>query len=289
MSKVLYIKLTKVVPTAGPFTIYDQDDNLIDEDVSRNSLIVGVSYIVDDSVTSVRLVSTGSCFYEKTIQVIPITDLSQFLSTPVDQSTNACIWRHLSNPEIYHSFYGSIAPYVIEYPFAYAYQDEILQNVKDYTKVYKYTQDSHGVSNEPSKIETDDVWFNRAIVYNGQQSSGVLNLVVKPKHDLQAYNSYPIYRSDSKDITFTKSDNFYQFNTFWDVVKDKTQFLFVRTCAPLSIDKEIHQENMDYTYRSFRKSPLRAKDLKIRLTLDNRSDAHLVSQIIYAPTMISYK
>jgi hypothetical protein len=94
---------------------------------------------------------------------------------------------------------------------------------------------------------------------------------------------------DSKTITFTKSDNFYQYNTFWSVVKNKSIPLFIRTCESLSIDKEVNQINMDYGPRSFKKEPLRAKELKIRHILDNRSDVHLVSQFIIAPAQISYK
>jgi hypothetical protein len=155
--------------------------------------------------------------------------------------------------------------------------------------VYKYTKDPHGVSNEPSKIELDDVYFDKAIVYNDQQCSGVLNLVAKPKHNLKAYNLYPIYRSDSKDILYVKSGNEYKFNGFYDVVKDKSQFLFIRTCEPLSVDKTIHQENMTYTNKSFAKAPIRSKFVKLRLTLDSRSDIHVVSQFIISSNMMSYK
>lgn len=100
---------------------------------------------------------------------------------------------------------------------------------------------------------------------------------------------YPIYNVDSKTITFTKNDNFYQYNTFWSLVKNKQQPLFIRTCESLSLDKVVNQENMDYGKRSFKKEPLRAKELKIRHILDNRGDIHLVSQFITAPSQISYK
>jgi hypothetical protein len=46
---------------------------------------------------------------------------------------------------------------------------------------------------------------------------------------------------------------------------------------------------MDYGKRSFKKEPLRAKELKVRHILDNRSDAHLTSQFIVTPAQISYK
>jgi hypothetical protein len=57
----------------------------------------------------------------------------------------------------------------------------------------------------------------------------------------------------------------------------------------LSIDKVVNQVNMDYGKRSFKKEPLRAKDLKVRHILDNSSEAHIVSQFILAPSQISYK
>jgi hypothetical protein len=98
-----------------------------------------------------------------------------------------------------------------------------------------------------------------------------------------------MYNVDSKTITFTKSDNFYQYNTFWGLVKDKTVTLFNSTCESMSIDKVVNQVNMDYSKRSFKKEPLRAKDLKVRHILDDKDDVHLVSQFIYTPAQISYK
>jgi len=216
-----------------------------------------------------------------------LNDCDGFTST--QQSATSCMWRHLKNPEIYNTYYGKTQPYIIEYPFSFKYHDEILQNVKDYTKVYKYLPDEFGVFDDNRKIELDDAWFNKAVLYNNQQSSGTLELVAKPMNNLRDYMKYPIYNTDSKVITYTKSDNFYQYNTFWSLVKDKKELLFTKTCESLSVDKIVNQLNMDYSKRSFKKEPLRAKDLKVRHILDNRSDIHLVSQFIVTPTQISFK
>jgi hypothetical protein len=190
---------------------------------------------------------------------------------------------------IYNTFYGCINPYIIEYPFAYQYYDEILQNVKDYTKAYRYLPGDFGVFDDSRKVETDNQYFNKAVLYNGQQCSGVLELVPKPMNNLKEYMKYPIYNAESKTITFTKSDNFYQYNTFWSLVKNKSIPLFITSCESMSIDKIVNQSNMDYGKRSFKKEPLRAKELKVRHILDNKSDAHLVSQFIFTPAQISYK
>lgn len=288
MAKTIIIKLTSSGPTAGPFTITDEFGNVIATNVSRAELIDGVSYSVGDDVTMVTIASTGKCKNKKTFPVTVVTPLD-LTSKGYKQTMTACIWRHLKNPVVYNYFYGNIEPYIIEYPFAYQYNDQILQSVQDYTKAYRYFADPDGVSDDNRKVETDNLWFNKAILYNGQQSTGVLELVPKPINNLKEYMKYPVYKNDSKVITFTKSDNFYQYNTFWSLVRNKQEPLFVRTCENLSLDKVVNQTNMDYGKRSFKKEPLRAKELKVRHILDNRSDVHLVSQFIYTPSQISYK
>lgn len=289
MSKTIIIKLKKASPRVGPFTITDDQGNVLATGVTLQELIDGVAYTVGDDVKVVTIQSTGKCKVTRNVSVENIVTPTQIVTTTFTISRNSCLWKHLKNPVIYNYFYGNIEPYIIEYPFAYQYQDEILQNVKDYTKAYRYLPDTDLVSDECDKVETDDAWFNKAILYNGQQCTGLLELVPKPLNNLSQYLKYPLYNVDSKTITFTKSDNFYQYNTFWSLLKNKSEPMFIRTCETLSIDKVLNQANMDYGKRSFKKEPLRAKELKVRHILDNRFDAHLVSQFIVAPAQISYK
>lgn len=288
MSKVITIKLTKAGVRTGPFKISDNYGNVLGTNIPRSQVISGITYSVSDDVTVIIIESTGKCKtrLQMSIEELCITDIAAIKFVPTN---TASLWRHLSNTMIYNTFYGNTEPYIIEYPFAYQYFDEILQNVKDYTKVYRYLPIPDGVFNDNAKIETNTVYFNKAILYNGQQSTGMLELAPKPINNLKEYMKYPVYNVDSKTITFTKSDNFYQYNTFWSLVKDKSIPLFVTGCESLSIDKVVNQPNMDYGKRSFKKEPLRAKDLKVRHILDDRSDAHLISQFIITPAQISYK
>lgn len=288
MSKVITIKLTKAGVRTGPFKISDNYGNVLGTNIPRSQVISGITYSVSDDVTVIIIESIGKCKtrLQMPIEELCITDIAAIEFVPTNTPS---LWRHLTNTIIYNTFYGNIEPYVIEYPFAYEYYDEILQNVKDYTKAYRYLPIPDGVFNDNAKIETNTVYFNKAVLYNGQQSSGILELAPKPINNLKEYMKYPVYNAESKTITFTKSDNFYQYNTFWSLVKDKSLPLFVTGCDSLSIDKVVNQPNMDYGKRSFKKEPLRAKDLKVRHILDNRSDAHLISQFIITPAQISYK
>lgn len=286
--KTIFIKLTKAGPTSGPFDIYDQSGNIIDSNVSKKDLVAGVAFIVNNNVIAIKIDSTGDCSYEKIVSVTGIT-IEQYMATAYNEVRTGCIWRHLTNMQLYNSFYGKTEPYVLEYVFSYKYQDEILQNIKDYTKAYVYLPNPDGVFDNNIKIETDTLYFNKTVLYNGQQSSGTLELVAKPLHNMSEYMSYPKFNTNSKTILFTKSDNFYQYNTFWALNKSSQIPMFLTSCESLSVDKIVNDSNMDYGTRSFKKSQLRAKELKIRHILDNSCTTHLVSMFITVPTMISYK
>jgi len=192
------------------------------------------------------------------------------------------IWQHNTTFSLFNNFFGEIAPYTIEYPYYFQGSSEILQNIKDYTRVLEYTD-------ERTYIQTDDTYFNKAILYTPQQCSGLLLLSKKPVNNLSLYSTFPKYNADSKEILYTKSSSFYQFNTFWSLVVDKRQPLFISSCESLSIYKELNQDNMSYSKRSYKKEPLRDKELKVRLTLDNRSDSKFISQFTLAPTQKSIK
>jgi len=288
MSRQIIIKLTKAGPNSGPFDITTEYGDILGTNVSKKTLIRGIGYIVNSNVKIITISSVGKCKLKKSFPLSSFTKVEVAQAT-YTQSQTACLWRHLTNIQLYNNFYGNIEPYIIEYPYSFQYQDEILQNVKDYTKAYQYLPILDGVFNYNTKIETNDKWFNQAILYNGQQSSGLLNLVAKPLNNLQAYNKYPIFNTDSKTITFTKSDNFYQYNTFWATQISSQLPMFNTSCESLSIDKIVNQANMDYSQRSFKKAPLRAKDLKIRHILNSTSDIHLVSQFQVSENQISYK
>jgi hypothetical protein len=287
MSKTVIIKLTKAGNRTGPFNVLDNLGDVLGTNITKDNLIDGYSVQVADAVTTIILQSIGKChtIIEVTIGTATEEEIAAIEFVPTN---TASIWMHLRDTTIYNTYYGNIEPYIIEYPFAFQSNDEILQNVKDYTRAIKYLPSTTGYYNDNASIEING-YFNKAILYNGQQCTGLLNLVPKPMRNLQQYMTYPIYNDDSKTITYAKSDGFYQYNTFWGLVKDKNVPLFNTTCESLSIDKVLNQANMDYGKRSYKKEPIRAKFLKVRHILDNKSDLHLVSGFIVANSEISYK
>ena len=225
MSQTVVIRLTCAGNRTGPFDISDNLGDVLGVGISKQNLIDGYTVSVGNGVTNIIIESVGKCNTRISVSIGTAT-IEELAAINFVECNTASLWRHLTNTTIYNKYYGNIEPYIIEYPFAYQYYDEILQNVKDYTKAYKYLPIPDGVFNDNAQIQTDNQWFNKAIVYNGQQSSGVLELVPKPINNLSEYLKYPIYNEESKTITYTKSDNFYGYNTFWSLVKNKSIPLF---------------------------------------------------------------
>ena len=289
MAKTVIIRLTCSGGRTGPFNVSDNLGTVLGTDITKQNLIDGYTVSVDDSVISISIQSAGKCKTAEIVVPIGTATKEELAALQYNVCNTGSIWRHLTNVIHYNKYYDNVEPYIIEYPFAYQSYDQILQNVKDYSKVYNYLPLVDGVFNDNARIEVDNQWFNKAVLYNGQQSTGILELVPKPINNLKQYLAYPIYNDFSKTITYTKSDNFYQYNTFWGLVKNKSIPLFRTSCESLSVDKLVNQVNMDYGKRSFKKEPLRAKDLKVRHILDNSSQAHIVSQFILTPAQISYK
>jgi hypothetical protein len=289
MSKSVFIKFEVLGNSVtGPFDIKDNLGNTLATNVTKATLVTGATYTAVDAASTITVSTTTGCTLSATVFIESLLQSTINSIVTIYRNTSS-LWKHLTDVTVYNKFYGKIQPYIIEYPFMFKYHDEITQNVKDFTSAYKYLPISDGVFNDNAKIQTDNQYFNKAILYNGQQCSGVLFLVPKPMRNLAAYNSYPQYYPTGKAILVTKSDSFYQYNTFWSVVKNKSLPLFNTSCESLSIDKVINQTNMEYNNMSFRKDPLRAKSLLIRHILDDKSDAHLVSQFMIVPSQVSYK
>lgn len=206
----------------------------------------------------------------------------------------AKLWNHNTRFDKFNNFYGILSPYTIEYPYtyitrsifqttSYKTQDELVQSVKEYANVRKY--ESRDNYYEPDET----IYFNKSWLYNDQQCSGELILVPSKKNDLSARFSYPKYNDFSKEILVTKSDGFYKYNTFWDIVKDNNKSFFNTVNDFTKNNKELKTDNLDYSQRNYKKGLLRSKSLRIRHTLDNRDDVNILSRFIITETTISDK
>ena len=205
------------------------------------------------------------------------------LNTDVNSNNDSTIWDHNSTFSLFNSYYGVQYPYILEYPFVFKMKNEVLQSVKDYCTVLRYTDFDQFI--ELNEV----VYFNKVICFNNQQCTGVRNLIPKDNTNLYASFQYPKYNFSSIDILVTKNDNLFQYNMLWDIVVNPDVNIWVNTCTPQLGNKNLNLTNLSFTNQSFKKYPLRAKNLKIRNILDNRNDVCIVSHFILNQTQNSIK
>ena len=125
------------------------------------------------------------------------------------------LWMHNERCDLYCNYYG------IDYPFEVEYMVNTIQTVNslrsiEYTlEVYKYAANCY------DRFHVLDFNFDQAVIYNTEQVSGLLNLVLEPKNDPQALLPYPIINFTDIDVLFAKVENKYRFNQFWDITADR--------------------------------------------------------------------
>jgi hypothetical protein len=71
-----------------------------------------------------------------------------------------------------------------------------------------------------------DFNFDTAVIYNSEQVSGYLNLNIYPKNDINLSRQYPKLNANNSsfDILFSKEENKFRFNQFWDITKNRGEF-----------------------------------------------------------------
>jgi len=189
------------------------------------------------------------------------------------------VHTHNDRIDSFCEFYGLQYPYILEYPISYQYKTEVLQYISDSSTAFRF-------SDKYMSYEPDDIlYFNKAFIYNGNQCSGLLNLIPRLSGNMASYLTYPKYNSDSKDILLSKKNGNYFFNTFWDIVKNKNSTFFEND--KLGMHRTLLNENLDYSQRNFKKDKILSKDVKIRLILDKPHDYLITSHIFTANTQES--
>jgi hypothetical protein len=131
------------------------------------------------------------------------------------------IWKHNITCTSYCNFYGIDYPFEIEFVSATGQTVNSMRSIEYLLEVYNYFHDCR------DKYHVLDQNFDQAMIYNSEQVSGILQLNLKPKNNPVAALGYPIIRNSPNyiDILFSKEENKYRFDQFWDITKDRGEYV----------------------------------------------------------------
>ena len=209
-------------------------------------------------------------------------EYTNYFQTGWNDGDYSNIWDHNTTFTSFQDFRGTVFPYMITYPVDWKGMEQILQYTQDYCTALKYT--SLTTYTELNEY----VYYNKMIVHNTQQCTGMLYLVPKDMSSMRQYREYPKYNANYTEVLISKSGHMYTSNMLWDKVIDQGQAIWEETCGSTTGRFTLNQGNLDYGVRSFRKYPIRAKDTKVTLIQDTRTDLKFISRFIINQSQDSY-
>lgn len=173
------------------------------------------------------------------------------------------IWQHNKRCDLYCNFYGVDYPFEIEFQVNTLPATTTLRNVEYHLEVYEYGE------NCDDRFHVLDFNFDEAVVHNSEQVSGLLKLILSPKNDVGTLVQYPIVNNNSVEILYSKEEQRYRFNQFWDVVRDRGEFTLTNdtiwNTEPNGYIRNLNLANIDYQKAEFQRKKFRHNNNRVLL------------------------
>ena len=198
-----------------------------------------------------------------------------FLSTH-----NNGIWIHNSAYQSYCNYYGITYPFEVEYMVNTVQTVNTLRSIEYQLECYKYD------NNAFDRFHVLDYNFDKAVIYNTEQVSGYLRLNIDPRKDPAAILTYPNIGNNVINILFSKVENKYRFNQFWDITDDRGEYnpsaqRMIWNTAANGYNRTLNLNNLNYAKDVFQRKKFRHYTNTVWLRKDANS-------VLY-PNGIPYK
>ena len=187
---------------------------------------------------------------------------------------NDNIWRHNVLGH-YQTYYGTLYPYIIEYVLTEnSLQNKIFEDITVYLESKKYDSSSR------TFYDTDRHFFTKLLAYNSRQCTGVLNIVVKDKEDINFFSNQ-IKNLNLQNVIADRNERNWTINDLRDMVVTKEAPLFISDIKQLQseyfIDKKLNSAVIDYNKDWTQIENFRDKYLVIRFIFDTFADVKLIT------------
>ena len=169
---------------------------------------------------------------------------------------NKSIWKHNITCTSYCNYYGVDYPFEIEFVSATGQTVTSMRSIEYLLEVYRYHNDCR------DKYHVLDENFDQAMVYNSEQISGLLYLSLKAKNNPLDLLTYPRITNSGIDINFSKEENKYRFNQFWDVTKNRGEYTTGFNIPMFNTEANGYKYVPNPNYINYSKDPLQRKKFR---------------------------
>lgn len=177
------------------------------------------------------------------------------------------IWSHSITNSSYQVYNGVLCPFIIELISKPEIGKSYLTNISYMLDTVKYSHSDN--------FYNDVINFNKVILYNNKQCTGLLNLVVTDPEDFSSIGTYPRRTTHGIEVETHNAEGMWSVNDIFDVsVPYNNKPLFINNCA--NSYKELNYKALNYGKADLDKSYLRNDFFKIRLINDKTSKYHFI-------------
>jgi len=258
-------------------------------------------YVLEGGSTQVEITFGDPAFFEnKSWTVAYSPKLKNFISfysflpnffvpmlgnfqTVINTSAGASTWNHNLSIFTYQTYYNKLYPYIIEYnvnsfpQVSTVNSITLMQDIQEYYSDYEY----YSLSTANKKNLAN---FTKAIIYNKEQSSGIIKLIPEEFGNTRQKITYPRMTTTGIEALISRREHLYTFNGFWNVAAQgngqplwSTQWSDLITQYP--IDKIPNTKSVRPVSVSYQKSKIKSDFAKVRLIQDQYSRFKFINTI----------
>ena len=200
-----------------------------------------------------------------------------------NSGVGASIWNHNLSVFTYQTYYGTLYPYILEYnvnsfpQVSTVNSVTLMQDIQEYYSDYEY----YSLSTANKKNVAN---FTKAIIYNKEQSSGIIKLIPEEFGNTRQKITYPRMTTTGIETLISRREQLYTFNGFWNVAAQgngqplwSTQWSDLVTQYP--IDKVPNTKSVRAVSVSYQKAKIKSDFAKVRLIQDQYSRFKFINTI----------
>lgn len=177
-------------------------------------------------------------------------------------------WMHNVLNNSYQVYCGKLFPFIVEGVFKFEGQLRELHSMQFDTEVRRY-ENSYDFA-----VLSDVPGFNKAILYNNNYNSGLLNLNKVNKNNLSNIGKYPKRNYDGWEIELAASNYKWNFNQFYNLLRDNTMRHW--TFRGNNAEKDLNLKAFDYKKNDSKLYRLKGQWFKARLINDQLSNFRIL-------------
>jgi len=193
-------------------------------------------------------------------------------------------WKHNVRTDSFCNFYNVDYPWEIEVPVN-TQQVTVLGSVEYYLDAVVYDTSPY--------VSATQLYgnFDRAVVFNKEQCSGLLALTPYPINNPYLASTYPITTPGLIQTLFSKEENKYRFHQFFDIVKDRGEItgalIPIWTIGDDGYKKQLNSGALNYNKSDFQQKRIRNYLQKVFLSKNISGAVNFVFKLFSSKNIIS--